>query len=80
MTEMEKMMAFHATQTMKEAPAWMQDYNLVMMCKQDPHGKVERFARILAEHKMPTNEIVPCMMDILQHLMFDEPEETEQKE
>lgn len=71
MTEMEKMMAFHAMQEIKESPEWMQDFNLVTICKLDKTGSFERIARILATHKMPTNEIVPCVMDIMQHLLVE---------
>ena len=70
MTEMEKMMAFHAMQTIKEAPEWSQDMNLVLLCKMDSSGKMENLARILADHNMPTKEIVPCVMDILQSMLI----------
>lgn len=66
MTELEKMQMFHATEEIKNTPPWMQDALLVMLCRSDESGYTERMARILAAHKMPTNEIVPCIMDIMQ--------------
>lgn len=71
MTELEKMMAFHAMQTIKEAPDWTQDFNLVTICKLDKTGRFERWARLFAKHKMPTNEIVPCIMDFFQDMLID---------
>ena len=71
MTELEKMMAFHAMQEIKETPDWMQDFNLVTICKLDKTGKFEQFARLLAKHKMPTNEIVPCVMELFQGILLD---------
>lgn len=71
MTEMDKMMAFHAMQEIKEVPSWMQDKILVDLCKFDKSGRFEKIARVLAEHKMPTNEIVPCVMDIMQYLLVE---------
>lgn len=71
MTDLEKMMAFHAMQNVKELPKGMQDFSLVMLCKMDKTGRFERWARIFAEHKMPTNEIVPCIMDFFQDMLID---------
>lgn len=71
MTELEKMKAFHAMEEIKETPQWMQDFNLVMICRLDKSGRMERIARILASHKMPTNEIVPCLMEIMQDLLVE---------
>lgn len=71
MTELEKMKAFHAMQEIKECPSWAQDYNLVMMCRFDKTGRIENVARILASHKMPTNEIVPCIMELMQCFLMD---------
>lgn len=71
MTEMEKMMAFHAMQEIKETPDWMQDFNLVMFCKLDKTGKFEQLARVLAKYHMPTNEIVPCVMELFQGILLN---------
>ena len=71
MDEKEKMMAFHALQTIKEVPESLQEMNLFFICKMDPSGRFEKLSRILAEHKMPTTEIVPCLMDILQEVLLD---------
>ena len=71
MTELEKMMAFHAMQTIKEALEWSQDMQLVLICKMDKTGRFERLARILASHNMPTKEIVPCVMDIFQDFLIE---------
>lgn len=71
MTEFDKMMAFHAMQEIKESPEWMQDFNLVAICKLDKTGKFEKLARILATHNMPTKEIVPCVMELFQNLLCD---------
>lgn len=71
MTEMEKMMAFHAMQTIKDSPDYMQNMNLVLMCSADKTGQTERLARILAEHKMPTDKIAPCILSILQDLLIN---------
>lgn len=71
MTELEKMKAFHAMEEIKDAPQWMQDFNLVKLCEFDKTGRMERIARILASHKMPTNEIVPCLMEIMQDFLVD---------
>lgn len=72
MTEKEKMLAFHAMQSIKEFPEGLQDFNLVMICKMDKSGRFETMARILASHKMPTTEIVPCLMDIFQEMLCEE--------
>lgn len=77
MTELEKMMAFHVLQTFKEAPDWLQDANLVLICKMDKTGRFERLARILAAHKVPSNEVVPCVMDIMQEMLFNTKGEAE---
>lgn len=71
MTELEKMKVFHAMEEIKETPQWMQDFNLVVLCRTDKSGRMERIARILASHKMPTNEIVPCIMEIMQDFLVE---------
>lgn len=71
MTELEKMKAFHVMEEIKSSPQWTQDYNLVLLCRFDKSGRSEKIARILAAHKMPTNEIVPCLMDIMQDFLVD---------
>lgn len=77
MTELEKMKTYHATEEIKNTPPWMQDALLVMICKSDESGYTERMARILAAHKMPTNEIVPCIMDIMQDYLVKEEASTD---
>ena len=66
MTELEKMQAFHTMEEIKNTPLWARDHVLVSMCRFDKTGQMERFARIFAAHKMPIDEIVPCIMDIMQ--------------
>lgn len=77
MTERDKMMAFHAMQEIKEMPECFQDLNLVLLCKIDPTGKIETVSRILAEHKMPSTEIIPCLMDLFQEVLIDKEEKHE---
>ena len=71
MTELEKMKAYHIMEEIKNTPQWMQDFNLVKLCEFDKTGRSEKIARILAAHKMPTNEIVPCLMDIMQDFLVE---------
>ena len=69
MNDFEKGQAFQVMEQIKNSPDWMQDYNLIMICKLDPTGEFERFARLLARHNMPTKEIVPCIMEYFQDIL-----------
>ena len=71
MTELEKMKAYHAMETIKETPDWLSEMVLKMLCNTDPTGKMERLARILAEYGMDVRKIVPCMMAIMQDSLVD---------
>lgn len=71
MTELEKMTAYHSMQTIKETPEWARDVTLIMLCKQDRSGKMERLARTLADYGMNPRKIVPCIMTIMQDMLLD---------
>lgn len=71
MTEQEKMMSYHAMQTIKEAPEWSQEINLVLLCNADKSGRTERLARILADYGMDLKKIAPCIMAIMQDFLVD---------
>lgn len=71
MTELEKMKAYHAMETIKETPDWLSEMVLKMLCNTEPTGKMERLARILAEYGMDVRKIVPCIMAIMQDSLID---------
>ena len=71
MTELEKMKAYHAMETIKETPDWLSEMVLKMLCNTEPTGKMERLARILAEYGMDVRKIVPCIMAIMQDSLVD---------
>lgn len=71
MTELEKMKAYHAMETIKETPEWLNEMVLKMLCNTEPTGKMERLARILAEYGMDVRKIVPCIMAIMQDSLID---------
>lgn len=71
MTELEKMKAYHAMQTIKETPDWLSEMVLKMLCNVDPSGRMERLARILADYGMDVRKIVPCIMAIMQDSLID---------
>ena len=54
-------------ESLKNQPDWLQNLNLVMVCKMDEArgGFFEKFARILAEYGVSTEKIMPCMMDLM---------------
>lgn len=60
------MKAFSAMEEIKNTPKWALDPILVSMCRLDKTGQMEKLARTLAAHKMPIDEIVPCIMEIMQ--------------
>lgn len=60
-----KELATRAADKLKDAPEWMQNYNLLMMCKKDRSGKIEQVARILAAYGIHPEKIIPCMMEIM---------------
>lgn len=66
MTELEKMQLYHAMEEIKSTPLWARDHILVSMCRLDKTGQMEKLARTLAAHKMPVDEIMPCIMEIMQ--------------
>ena len=72
MNEMDKMKAYHAMETIKEAPDYMRNIQLLILCKTDPSGRMERIARILANYGIDSKKIVPCIMDIMEDFMFNE--------
>lgn len=53
---------------LRSMPPDMQRVNLIIACKIFPssNNTIERQARILAEHKMPIEEIFPCIMDLME--------------
>ena len=64
-----------ATETLKNQPEFMQNINLIMLCKLDPMGIMEPMARTLAEYGIASEKIVPCIMDlskIIANMDFDE--------
>lgn len=71
MTELEKMKCYHAMQTIKELPEWSHEMTLVMLCRVDQTGRMERLARILADYGMDIGKIVPCIMAIMQDMLVD---------
>lgn len=71
MTELEKMRAYHAMEELKTIPQWAQEFTLVRLCRFDKTGQIEKTARIFAAHKMPIDEIVPCLMEIMQNTLMD---------
>ena len=71
MTELEKMKAYHAMETIKETPEWLSEMTLKMLCNADQTGKIERLARILADYKMDVRKIIPCIMAIMQDTLLD---------
>ena len=72
MTDFEKGKIYAAMEQIKNSPPFMQDFNLIMICRLDPTGQFEKMARILADHKMPTEEIVPCIMEYFQDMISDD--------
>lgn len=71
MTELEKMTAYHSMQTIKETPEWARDATLIMLCKRDRSGQMERLVRTLAEYGLDVKKIVPCIMAIMQGMLLD---------
>jgi len=71
MTELEKTMAYQSMQTVKETPEWSREMTLIMLCKADQSGRMERLARILADYGMDVRKIVPCIMAIMQDMLLD---------
>ena len=57
--------AIEAANYLKDAPEWMQNYNLLKMCKTDPTGDIEKIARILAAHGIKSEEVIPCIMELM---------------
>lgn len=54
-----------AAETLKDAPEWMQNYNLLAICKTDKTGDIEKIARILASHGIRSEEVLPCIMELM---------------
>lgn len=54
----------------RDCPEWMQNTNLVIACRSDASGTTEKLARMLADYGLPTEKILPCIMDI--HMIFIE--------
>ena len=61
--------AYTAMETIKNAPEWSQNMNLILLCKTDKTGQIEAMARLLAKYEMPTEKIVPFIMDYLQSVV-----------
>ena len=72
MTELEKMKMYHSLETIREMPEAFQTMNLVVLCKMDPTGRMERLARILAKYDVPAEKVVPCIIEIFQDMLIDE--------
>ena len=54
-----------AADKIKSAPEFIQNLNLIMLCRLDPTGTIEPMARTLAEYDIPSQKIVPCIMDLM---------------
>lgn len=54
-----------AMEDLKNVPDWMQNMNLLMLCKMDQTGLMEPMARTLAQYDIPSEKIVPCIMDLM---------------
>ena len=70
MDRIDEMKAFHAMETIKDAPEFMQDMQLMLLCKADPGGRFERISRILANYGMESQKIVPCLMEIMEDFLL----------
>ena len=71
MDKLDEMKAFHAMETIKEAPEFMQDMQLFLLCKIVPGGRMERVARILAKYGMESKKIVPCIMEVMEDFLIN---------
>lgn len=69
MTDDEKIKALNALRKVKDAPEWMQNLNLFILCKTDNTGFLEKHARILAKYGMESEKIVPCFIEIFEMII-----------
>ena len=69
MTDDEKIRALNALKKVKDAPEWIQNFNLLVLCKTDDTGFLEKHARILAKYGMASEKIVPCLIEIFEMII-----------
>ena len=72
MNTIDKLKIYHDLETIKAAPDYMQNIQLLILCKTEPSGRMERIARILAGYGIETEKIVPCMVDLMEEFILNE--------
>lgn len=65
------------TTFLKDQPGYMQNLNLLILCKSglaQGASSFEKIARILAEYGIPAEKVFPCIMDIMMAMAEEEVE------